>query len=983
MSENFTIQAGAYNTSYVDIPVYYWSNIDQKVEKNINSIVRPYSRDGIQQDVVLNFFERNSHFLMNFAAHRLELDENVKDRTIKTMPRKDILSILSNSSILSILSFYFEVRDSFIETNSYRKDIENAKLALTCFNLLAAYSKQFIHTMDIVAQSTEQEFNGEHIKILFRTNDPKLRNDFYVQWLSTLENSAITRLGLKIHEKLVSYYSLIKKHFEVYGDNYDYSNITTSDEITALNKESKDIIKAFVELLIAAEYTFYYVEVNSYVQLLDFSRKISTDLRVLEQALKLPSYATTDQSIFKANIHIEFVRTEKISKKKGSLGFNITVDANIGLNNAANLIIDIDNRHIIFDTTKLLETLSRLSLSDTFNAKTATDNIKTVCILCEKTLSSIALNVAYSKAIYATLVAVSLIRYIVDIQNNGQDLSNIADLYNTLWSILIYAEQSEDTTYVTRATNGMIEEYGDASVQYFMTSLVRDQFALAQIKALLDNTDNQKSANYLHNRFYNILKVTDAAFYQPYVATYDKITVKDVLNVAGTHDIISKNQDRLKQNLLSVFVADNLFWLDEYLGDLDCESDVFTAYELGMQTVYEKYPHMKRFFKTFYSFYIIGVVAYLLKDFNLPLQVLNDPDRFNIDTIAKKLRKDLVTKQQEKERTERQKELDRLAKEREEERKRQQELEAQRLAEQKAAEEQERRKQIDSEEANKIMEELNKNAWAGFTVPQQQAAYIRYLQEGNSPLVAANLVKDEFVRRQEEEEKLLAQWEQEAKEEERLKQLELEAEAERQRLAEEARKEEERKAHKALCDKADKQYEDMRAGRAIFINPLLSEEEQKTAPLLNIYEIAKLAQDMTTPAKLMQLVYDAPGDKLATDIVYAEITRLLEIKKNQIIDPIDKEVMVSARALANKHCVPYEMFAKLVELGMPIQQALIIPRERLDILARLYNADKIVHDRNGRYVVCKGEYILPVTFRELRELYAKYNKTKGGDKKHE
>lgn len=130
-------------------------------------------------------------------------------------------------------------------------------------------------------------------------------------------------------------------------------------------------------------------------------------------------------------------------------------------------------------------------------------------------------------------------------------------------------------------------------------------------------------------------------------------------------------------------------------------------------------------------------------------------------------------------------------------------------------------------------------------------------------------------------------------------------------------------------------------------------------------------------AKLIKKVYDAPGDVLAVDIITEELIRLNEIKSSQIIDPIDKEVMSSAKALANKHCVPYSRFTKLVELGMPVEQALIIPPERLLLLAKLYKADKIVHDRKGHYIICKGEYIVPVTYRELREVYIKLKNVKG------
>lgn len=963
MGESFTIKNGAFNSLYLDIPVYYQSKIDQAIEANVASTVRTYPRDQVVHETVNSFLEYNNKFLFNYAASRLEMPEDAKDKTMRTMPTRNILKVFSDSTIFDILTFYVDVTNSFIDANNYKRNTEQAKLALTCFNLLAAYSKHFIDIMNQAITShtyMNQAFENEHIKILFRIKDAELKNDFYLQWLSVLENSVVTKIGLKVHEELLTFY----KEAEIYQNKCMNKTFTDSD--------TAQMLTATIALLNSAEYLYDYVEANSYAKLLDLCRKISTDIRVLERVLSLPSYATTKPDWFTGFIYIEFVSTEKTSKKKGSLGFNLSVDARIKTltDTYLPLTMSVMDKQIKLD----FDACPGMLVSHIPNLYATLSDI---CDKCQRTINSLALNISYDRAIYAVLSALSLIRFYIRDESLKWSSCDWEILYKTLQSILCYVEQTEDTIYTTRTTNGLIEEFGAQRVQHFITDLVRDQFALARIKAMLDHADNQKSANYLHNMLYSTLRLTDSAFYQPYIKTYDLINIDDVIGVAGEYDIIENNKDILDQNILALFIADNLFWVDEYLEDLDCDCNVFEAYEKGMQAVYSKYPHMQDFFRTFYSFYIVGVMAYLLKDFNLPLQVLSSSERFNIDVLAKKLRKVIITKKQEEERAIRQAELNKLAQEREAERKRQQELEAQRLAEQKAAEEKERLKQLDLEEANKIMEELNKKAWAGFTVPQQQAAYVRYLQEGNDPLVAANLVKDEFVRRQKEEEALFAQWEQE-EQAAALKKQQEEQEAERlKQEAEKRRQEEERKAYKELCDKADKQYEDMRVGRAIFPNVLLSEEEQKTAPLLNIYEVAKLFPEMTTAQKLMKKVYEAPGDALAVDIISTELLRMNEIKANQIIDPIDKEVMSSAKALANKHCVPYDRFTKLIELGMPVEQALIIPSDRLIVLAKMYKADKIVHDRKGRYIVCKGEYIIPVNYKELRELYIKYKKTKG------
>lgn len=960
MSDNFNIKNGAFNSLYLDIPMYYNSEIDQYVEAELLSLVRPYNQEHVVHEK-LAIYDENSHkFMFNFAAYKLETEERSKEKIFRTLQYKNALHTFSNSTICDILSFYIEVTNSSIETDIYKKNRAQARLAIACFKLLAIYCKQFTGLMTdslnlYVAKN--KPFKNEHIKILFQVKNAELKTNLYLEWLSVLDTELEIKIGLKIHDELLALYNVAKE----YQDKCNSNMITYKDTLK--------IINATLSLLEDAEYVYTYVAAAGCSELLDICREISTELRVLERILKLQNYATTKSDVFAGYIYLDFASIDKNHKKKNSITLNLSVNARIGFNNFASLSIDALTKQVSIDTDALLKVTTELNENN--DNTIVVNNVKTVCELCQKTLNSLTLALSCDKAVYTILTTISLIRYIIDPKNVNLDLGNINETYTMLQSILYYIGQTQDTIYVTRVTNGLLEKYDDVTIHNFISSLVSNRVVPAQIKALVDHTDNNKPVDYLHNRLYDVLKIDNQTAYQPCIKIYEQISTDDVLSVTYSHDLIVENKDIIKQNVLSLFIIDNLYWLNILVkNNIERDCNVFEAYECGMQAVYEKYPHMRNFFKTFYSFYIVGVMAYLLKDFNLPLQVLSSFDRFSIETVAKKLRKAILIKKQQEEQLERQKELDRLVKERNEERKRQQELEAQRLAEQKAAEEKERLRQLDLEEANKIMEELNKNAWAGFTVPQQQAAYVRYLQEGNDNLTAANLVKEDVIRRKEEEDLLFAQWEQE-EQDERLRKMQEEEEAE------EKRKEQERLRYKALCDEADQQYEDMRAGKAIFPNILLSGEEYKTAPLLNIYEIANLFPDMTSASKLMKRVYDAPVDVLPVDIISEELLRMHEIKSNQIVDPIDKEVMLSTKALANKHCVSHDRFTKLVELGMPIEQALIIPADRLAILTNMYKADKIVYDRKGQYIVCKGEYMVPVSYKELRELYIKHKKTKG------
>lgn len=951
MATSYTSNRRNHKRSYLDISMHYSSAIDSKVESEFARDIRAFNKSDINTEIIHNILDRDSQFVMNYSVKQFGLNKEEKINAFKTKTHNEVYHTFGTSSIIEVLDFYVEVTDSFDEVNKHRQDIEQAKLAITCFTSLLNYHNKFNElvngTLDayICANHT---FTDDMLKILFRVRDASLKSNLYMSWLALLESSKFTAVGLKIHAALLQYHKIISS----YIDKINNDTITEKDETVLLNGTK--------ELLVASEFIHTYLDVDNFTSIIELCRHISTDIRLLERMLGLPNYATTKAERVTGYTYLEL----SYNDKKEGFDLGIAAEICIDLGTYIILTIDFNDRKIEIDDTSMSNNKTM-----TEDMTTKLNLVKQVCKLCQSDMNNLMNSLTYSKAVCSLLTTIALIRTIVDSQHFNIEYDNIQDLYTTLYSTVYYANQADDTIYIPRVINAMLEDTNSTAISEFMRHFVHNPFITSALKNVLVNIDNAIPVNNLYNRMYNVLKVSEPDFYQLKINIYDDVDIDKILSKDAIEKLGS-GAELARQHTLALFVADTLFWLDTYLEDIDCDCDIFQAYETGMQNVYKKYPYMQEFFSTYYSFYLVGVIAYMLNDYDIPVQVLANIDSFNIDTLAKKLRKVLTLKQKQAEEEKRRLELAERQKEREEERKRRQELEAQRLAEQKAAEEKERLKQLNLEEANKIMEELNKKAWAGFTVPQQQAAYVRYLQEGNEPLAAAKLVKEEFIRRQEEEEALLARWEHE-EEAKRLKKEQLAKEAE------EKRKADEQKAYKELCDKADQQYEDMRAGRAIFPNVLLSAEEQKTAPLLNVYDIVRMFPDMTTAAKLIKKVYDAPGDVLAVDIITEELIRLNEIKSSQIIDPIDKEVMSSAKALANKHCVPYSRFTKLVELGMPVEQALIIPPERLLLLAKLYKADKIVHDRKGHYIICKGEYIVPVTYRELREVYIKLKNVKG------
>lgn len=946
-TNDYTFKSNKSAKSVVAIPTFYKSDIDDKVELSFKEKIQLFDKNRTNVTLGRELSKEACLFATELAKSMNLLPKGFKD----FLTDKEVKRLLGRMPLSNVLNFYCSLSQK--NEYTYISNLSDGRRALACFNLLAATNENFIQIIQLSEMGTEFEAHLQtpfSIKFLFRMLDADLRTLYYISVISSKMPDNIDSLGKQIGKALLKFKTLYEK--------VEQQSIIIQGPVSA--RTARNIAHATKDLLKAATYDVINLDPDTYGTAIRLIRQICGTLRTFGTLLDIPNFLEPSLAGFQTYLYIDYA-----SDNKGNLYFSLNCEIAINSSKRQTMILKTDYH------TKKITLMSKTDMC-------VNDDIYNKLTLLVKLLERYKER-EYSKEFIAISAVIMLIRYIFE-NEEGPTVSEkeIEQLFKILYAVGLINNTDLSTTIISNISNILNDDLGIENAYNFIkeNSLTRSgmSYPLLILEGL---AKTEIEPDYMFNRIYSALKLKDTSLYTLSIESYHQLMTPEYFSRAIAINIKQDDIPIFDKNPCISVITNSLFNLDTFLAESDYDYSVFEAYDLGMKKVYEKYPHFKHFFRTFYNFYPIGVLAQLFNDTQLPLDIIEGNVVFDIDQLVKKLKKHQNQELKRKEEEERRKLLEEKARERELEQQRQKEEEKQRLEEKRRIEEAEKLKQLELADANKIMEELNKNAWAGFTVSQQQAAYIRYLQEGKGPLVAANLVKDEFVHRQKEEEELLAQWEQEAKEEERLKQLELEAAAEQQRLVEEARKEEEQKAYKALCDKADKQYEDMRAGRAIFPNVLLSKEEQKTAPLLNIYEVAKLFPEMTTAQKLMKKVYEAPSDVLAVDIISAELIRMNEIKASQIIDPIDKEVMSSAKALANKHCVPYDRFTKLIELGMPVEQALITPPDRLAVLTKMYKADKIVYDRKGRYVVCKGEYIVPVSYKELRELYIKHKKTKG------
>lgn len=471
---------------------------------------------------------------------------------------------------------------------------------------------------------------------------------------------------------------------------------------------------------------------------------------------------------------------------------------------------------------------------------------------------------------------------------------------------------------------------------------------------------------------------------------YDGLNLKDkrlsVISAFNFTDLYSYNEVKENPFFSNNYAADMDKYIDDWvvntmsslvtlLDILNCKDDIHTMYNNGMEYVYKEYPFFESYLRTAYSLYPLGIIACYLGDKNIALDYFkgNQPLADLLFTLGKKARKQyfLQIKEQQEEAT--RKKLAETAKLRAEQQQKALEEKQQRALEEENKAKLQQQLLEEQQEADQIMDRLKKNAWAGYTYLEQYAAYIRYLQNNYSHLEAAKLVEEEFKRRKEEEDALLAEWE---REEEEKKQQLIIADIEK-RVKEEKNKQEE---YAKKCNLAFNQLQDTIKGRAIFTNILLSTEAQETAPKLTLLQMCNLFPDLLTQSKMLDKMQKADSDIMPEDILYEEILKCKEIYDKRVIDPLDKEVMSSARALATKHGVTEEQVSAFIHAGKLNEYALVMSPADTARIAAAFNADRIVYDRKGMYIVCKDDYILPVSYKHLVKVKQKLKQTRKEDK---